>query len=75
MQTPGNAQNFNYVRGWLWKSLTITPVSPPCIKELLVSSQTPSPTLNAVFPFWPHIPYFSSLVKEDNNYNNVLTRN
>ena len=27
------------------------PVSPPCIKEPSVSSQTPSPTLNAVFPF------------------------
>jgi hypothetical protein len=33
MQTPGNAQNFNYVRGWLWKSLTITQFRHPVLKS------------------------------------------
>jgi hypothetical protein len=58
------------------------PVSPTSIKERTAGPlhihplKYQGPALNAHFPSQPHLPYLSSsLVKDDDNYNNVFSRN
>jgi len=53
MQTPGNAQSFNYVHVWLWKSLTITLFRQPVLKSgwspCMQPSQAPRSCLERTF--------------------------
>lgn len=53
------------------------PVSPARFKERLGGHplKYQRPTLNAHFPSRPRLSYFPSIVKDDDNYNNVFSRN